>query len=135
MMTFDAGERNTCLVRRQSTSTPLQALVLLNDPQFVEAARHIGERALKEGGATTADRVDFAFRLVTGRPPSARELDVLKKLYAEQKELFLANPKGAKDLAGVGQTASDPQLDRAELAASTALAGALLNLDDFVMKR
>ena len=93
------------------------------------------DAALKEGGSTPADRIEYAFRLVTSRRPNSREMEVLKKLYGEQKELFLANPKGAEDLARVGQTASDAKLDRAELAASTALAGALLNLDDFIMKR
>ncbi len=135
MTTFDAAERNTCIVRRQATSTPLQALVLLNDPQFVEAARKIGERALKEGGATLESRITFAFRLLTSRPPNARELEVLKKLYQEQVEIFRANPEGSTALSKVGSAASDAALDRAELAASTALANAILNFDDAVIKR
>ena len=135
MITFDASERNSCLVRRQSTSTPLQALVLLNDTQFVEAARHIGERALTEGGPTLEDRISYAFRLVTSRRPNTRELEVLRKLYTEQKEIFRTNGPGAEALAKVGESTSDQTLDRADLAASTALAGALLNFDDFVMKR
>jgi hypothetical protein len=98
MLTFDAAERNTCLVRRQNTSTPLQALVLLNDTQFVEAARKIGERALKEGGATLDERIVFTFRLLTGRKSSARELTVLRKLYAEQLESF----RGLKKMPSTG---------------------------------
>ena len=109
--------------------------MLLNDTQFVEAARHIGERSLREGGTTLEDRISYAFRLVTSRRPSPRETDVLRKLYAEQKEIFLVNGRGAEALAKVGESASDPALDRADLAASTALASALLNFDDFVMKR
>ena len=106
MTTFDAAERNSCTVRRQTTTTPLQALVLLNDPQFVEAAAKIAERARKE-----KKPVQFTFRLITGRAPTDRELAVLQRLYQEQLSL------------------SD------ESAASTALASAILNFDDAVMKR
>ena len=91
MTTFDAAERNSCTVRRQSTSTPLQALVLLNDPQFVEAARCIGERMMREGGASPAARAGFAFRLLTSRAPNPRELAVLKRLYQEQADQFRKN--------------------------------------------
>ena len=106
MTTFDAAERNSCTVRRQTTTTPLQALVLLNDPQFVEAATKIGERARKEKNA-----VQFAFRLITSRTPSDRELAVLQRLYQEQ--LTLSDESGA----------------------CSALASAILNFDDAVMKR
>ncbi|PYI86617.1 MAG: hypothetical protein DME26_08725, partial [Verrucomicrobia bacterium] len=135
MIAFDAAERNTCVVRRQSASTPLQALVLLNDPQFVEAARKVGERILKEGGATVDDRVAYAFRLLTSRKPTAREAQVLKRLYQEQLNLFREDQIGADELDKLGASARDPALDRIELAASTALANTLLNYDDVVMKR
>ena len=135
MTTFDAAERNTCIVRRQSTSTPSQALVLLNDPQFIEATRKLGERALKEGGATLDDRIKFTFRLLTSRQPTARELRVLRSLYEEQLTSFRAHPSDAEALLKVGRAPSDPALDRAELAASAALAGAILNFDEAVQKR
>ncbi len=135
MMVFDAAERNSCTVRRQSTSTPLQALVLLNDPQFVEAARKLGERALKEGGASRDERIIFAFRLLTSRTPVPQELVVLRRLYEEQLGLFRANAEGAAALVKVGESKSDPALNEAELAASTALAGALLSFDEAIQKR
>jgi Protein of unknown function (DUF1553) len=135
MMTFDAAERNTCSVRRQNTSTPLQALVLLNDTQFVEAARQLAARMLKEGGATTDARITFAFRLLTGRHPTKAELSVLKKLHDEQLALFRADDADASALAKVGESSSDASLDRAELAACTALANTLFNFDEAVFKR
>lgn len=135
MMTFDSAERNSCVVRRQTTSTPLQALVLLNDPQFVEAARQIGARSLREGGASIDERVAFAFRLLTSRRPTSREQQVLRQLYQEQLELFRADASGAESLSKVGQSGNDASLDRAELAAATALASAILNFDDAVSKR
>src|SRR5437763_10062410 len=91
MIAFDAAERNVCAVRRQSTSTPLQALTLLNDTQIVEAARLISQRMLKEGGATLEDRVAWMFRLVTDRHPSEKEAAVLKQLFNEQREIFAAD--------------------------------------------
>jgi hypothetical protein len=135
MITFDAAERNTCVVRRQATSTPLQALVLLNDPQFVEAARRIGEQAVKEGSATLEDQVTYVFRLLTSRKPNSREVAVLKQLYQEQLELFQANGQDAEKLIKVGHASSGEGVDGAELAATTALANAILNFDEAVFKR
>ena len=85
MTTFDAADRSVCSARRQSTSTPLQALALLNDPQIVEAAKALGQRMLAEGGATTADRAAYLFRTATGRQPTGRETAVLVRLFEEQK--------------------------------------------------
>jgi hypothetical protein len=135
MISFDAGERNTCLLRRQNTSTPLQALVLLNDPQFAEAARKLAERALKEAGSSPDARITFAFRLLTSRRPSAPELGVLRRLYEEQLASFRADAPGAEALLKVGEAKFDPRLDRAELAATSALASAILNFDEAVLKR
>ena len=135
MTTFDASERNTCMVRRQPTSTPLQALVLLNDPQMLEAARRIGERALKENAASIADQITLTFRLLTGRKPTTRELRVLEKLRTEQLALFRANHADAEALLKIGEAASDPKLDRAELAAATAVASAVMNFDEAILKR
>jgi hypothetical protein len=135
MTTFDASERNNCTVRRQVTSTPLQALVLLNDPQFTEAAQRISERALKEGGASPAGRITFTFRLLTGRKPSSRELAVLRKLYDEQLALFRAQKESDEVPGKAGKAAIDKSLDPAELAAGTALASAILNFDEAILKR
>jgi hypothetical protein len=110
MITFDAAERNSCIVRRQTTSTPLQALVLLNDPQFVEAARKIAERAIREAGPKPDDHIRYTFRLLTGRAPTLRQMQILQRLYEEQRT---------------------PD----ELGAGTALASAILNFDETIMKR
>ncbi|MBP3955704.1 DUF1553 domain-containing protein [Gemmata sp. G18] len=135
MTTFDAADRSVCSVKRQSTSTPLQALVLLNDVQFVEAARFVGQRALKEGGAAAEGRAAWTFRLVTGRTPSDKERAVLAKLFAEQKALFEKDPAAAKKLLGVGEKPVDMMLPVADLAAATVLANVLFNHDEAVMRR
>jgi hypothetical protein len=135
MVTFDASDRSVCSVKRQSTSTPLQALVLLNDVQFVEAARFVGLRMLKEGGATTEERVAWAFRLVTGRKPTEKERAVLVKLFDEQKALFEKDAAAAKKLLTVGEKPADAKLPAAELAAATVLANVLFNHDEAVTRR
>jgi len=135
MITFDAAERNVCIVRRQSTSTPLQALALLNDPQLVEAGRHLGQRMLKEGGRSLDEQVSWLFRQVTGRRPTQKETTVLKRLYEEQHELFTADPQGTAKLLGVGEAKNDPKLGKPELAASAVLALTVLNHDEAVMRR
>jgi hypothetical protein len=118
MMLFDAAERNVCTVRRQSTSTPLQALALLNDMQVVEAARLIGQRMLKEGGASPDAWIAWGFRLVTGRRPDARERDILRALYDEQLALFQADTAAANQFNAFGATPTDATLPSAMRAAS-----------------
>jgi hypothetical protein len=135
MATFDAADRSVCSVKRQSTSTPLQALVLLNDVQFVEAARFVGQRMLKEGGATAVEQVAWAFRLVTGRTPTEKERAVLEKLFAEQKAIFEKDPAAAKKLLGVGEKPADAKLPAADLAAATVLANVLFNHDEAATRR
>ena len=135
MIVFDAAERNNCTCRRQSTSTPLQPLVLLNDPQFVEAARKLAERAFKESALTPDARITFAFRLLTSRSPTAKELTVLRRLYAEQLESFRADEESASALLKVGESKFDPSLNKAELAATATLASAILNFDEAIQKR
>jgi hypothetical protein len=135
MVTFDAADRSLCSARRQATSTPLQALVLLNDTPFVEAARFLGQRLLKEGGAGRTEQVGWAFRTVIGRKPGEKEMAVLTRLFGEQRELFAKDPKAAAKLLAVGDSRNDPKLDRADLAAATVLALALLNHDEAVYRR
>src|SRR5690606_14031707 len=84
LSTFDAPDREVCTVRRLRTNTPLQALVLMNDPTYVEAARKLAERMMTEAGSTPRERVTFAFRLLTARRPTERELAVLERIYHEQ---------------------------------------------------
>jgi hypothetical protein len=135
MVTFDAADRSVCTARRQATSTPLQALALLNDPQLVEAARFLGQRMLKEGGATRADQVAWAFRAVTGRVPTAQEVALLTRLYADQAAGFAAAPQDATKLLAVGDARNDATLPPAELAAAATVALALLNHDAAVVRR
>jgi hypothetical protein len=134
MLTFDATTREVCAVRRQTTATPLQALVLLNDPQFVEAARGLARRAFHEGGTTLTDRVVFLFRTTAGRRPGPREIKTLQALYREQYDEFRAGRSDPAKLLEVGDAPRDPSLDPAEHAAMTVLAQALLNHDETVTK-
>src|SRR5262245_39366138 len=134
-VTFDAADRSVCTARRQSTSTPLQALALLNEPTMLEAARFLGQRMLKEGGATPAERAAWAFRTVTGRRPGDPELGLLVRIFEEQKAEFAKDLKGAEKALAVGDMPNDPKLDRVELAAASALALAILNHDEAVMRR
>ena len=92
MLTFDATTREVCAVKRQTTATPLQALVLLNDPQYVEAARALAQRSLHEGGTSLGLAITFVFRTLTGRRPSPRELATLESLYREQYDEFRSRP-------------------------------------------
>ncbi|MBX9655872.1 DUF1553 domain-containing protein [bacterium] len=135
MMTLDAADRSYCTVRRQSTNTPLQSLVLLNDPQFVEAARAMAERSLKEGGKTTQERLEWLFRCGTSRQPGEKELATLLATFEEQQKLFADNPESAKQLLKVGERGVDEKLDATELAALTAVTQMILNLDEAVRRR
>jgi hypothetical protein len=135
MMAFDASGREVCTARRQNTSTPLQALVLLNDPQFVEAARVLGERVVKEGGTTDSQRVVYTFRTLTTRFPTPTEARLLEQLYAAQRQLFTQAPAEAAKLLTVGEKKADPALSPLEVAAAATLAQAILNLDATIWKR
>jgi hypothetical protein len=135
MITFDAAERNVCLAKRQSTSTPLQALSLLNDVQMTEAARFISQRMLQEGGSTVESRITWAFRLVTSRHPSNDEITVLEQLFKEQCELFAADQQSASKLLSEGEASNSPAFSPIDLAAGTVLAEALLNHDEAIMRR
>ena len=134
MATFDAPSRESCTMRRERTNTPLQALVLLNDPQFVEAARALAERTLREAGSSTEDRLVRMFRIATARRPEAEELAALNRAIDEALDSFRDDPDGARALIDVGETAPDPSLEPAELAAWTILANIMLNLDEVIVK-
>ena len=131
---LNAPSRETCTVRRERTSTPLQALVTMNDPQFVEAARHLAERTLKEGGTAEAERIDFMAERLIARPLKAKEQKIvaagLKNLLAH----YQAEPKQAEALVKVGDSEADASLDKPTLAAYTMVANQLLNLDEVLNK-
>ena len=135
MSVFDAADKNICTARRQSTSTPLQALTLLNDIQINEAARFVAQRMLTEAGPTTDNRVAWAFNTITGRQANDRELAILRRLFTEQHDLFTRDPVAADRLLSVGEKPNDKTLDPVDLAAGTVLAVALFNHDAAIMRR
>jgi hypothetical protein len=135
MLLFDAPTREMCTARRETTTTPLQALVLLNDPQFTEAARVLAEQLVRQYGQDISACVTRAFRLATGRQPKEREREVLSQLYEQQLKTFEANPTAADQYLKIGERPPDKSLPPQQLAATTVLADALMNLDEFVTER
>ncbi len=130
LATFDAPDRETCTVRRARTNTPLQALILLNDPTYVEASRKFAERILQEGGSSLDERLTFAFRHVVARKPSPRERTLLKQLVTEQLADYATRGDKAEALLKVGEFPREAKLNPSELAAWTIVASTLLNLDE-----
>ena len=135
MMTLDAAKRDVCVVERHVTATPLQALLLLNDPQYVEAARVLAERVLREAGPGLDERITHAFRTLTSRRPTADEVTVLERLYREQREEFRARPGAAEKFLAVGDAKRDEELSSLDVAALAVMVNALMNHDAAVMKR
>ncbi len=129
MMIFDTSTRDVCAARRLVTNTPLQPLVMLNDPQYVEAARKLGERILKNGGSTDESRATWAYREVTGKSPTAGQVPLLTAIISEQRKFFLTTPADAAALLKIGDSKADPTLDPVESATAATLAQAVLNLD------
>lgn len=133
MMTFDAPDREVCTVRRSRTNTPLQALVLMNDPTYVEAARKLAERVLKEK-ETTSDRLTHAFRLVTARTPRDAELAILQATLTKNLDRYRKNEKAAHALLAVGESPRDERFSVSELAGWTMTMSVILNLDETVTR-
>ena len=135
MATFDAPNREVCTLRRVRTNTPLQALVTLNDPVYIEASQALARRILAEGGADTAARVQFAFQICLARPAQQAELQRLVQLVERVRETYQTRPEEARKMATdpIGPVPSG--IDLAELAAWTVASNVLLNLDEMVMKR
>lgn len=127
---FDTANRQICTVTTARTNTPLHALTTLNDVTYVEAARVLAERMLKAGGADDAARIAFAFRLCTARRPTKAETDVLTSSLARFRKQFAAAPADARTFIAAGESKPDAALDAVDLAAHTALASLLLNLDE-----
>ncbi len=134
LKTFDAPEREFCTTRRSRTNTPMQALALLNGPQFVEAARHLAERMLSEGGETLNERITYGFRLVTARVPVQSELALLRSSYTENLQLFGADKSAAHKLLQVGDSPYNTSLNISKLAAMTSVARLLFNLNETITK-
>ncbi|WP_407679022.1 DUF1553 domain-containing protein [Candidatus Seribacter sulfatis] len=130
MMAFDTPSRETCTLQRQRTNTPMQALVTLNDEQFVEASRAFAQRILKSPAKSFSDRLDFAFELATGRPADSIRKEVLRDAHSYQSKIFQAEPKRAVDLLKIGETSRDSSIPAQEHATWTVLASMILNLDE-----
>ena len=144
MLAFDATSRETCTARRETTTTPLQALVLLNDPQYIEAARNAAQIVLlseknSDASGPTPETLSKRFESLSMRILSRRlapaESKILEQTYQEQRDYFLANPQAVQEFLGVGDLKIDPQSDATDLASTAVVAGMLLCFDDFIMKR
>jgi hypothetical protein len=134
LTTFDAPSREVCQVKRARTNTPLQALELLNDVTYVEAARRLGQLMLTEGGASSEERITYAFRRATSRRPADAELHVLARGLERYRQTFRADVASAKEYVRHGDSPVDAAADPVELAACTASASIILNLDETITK-
>jgi hypothetical protein len=134
LLAFDAPTREECTVQRPRSNTPLQSLVLLNDPTYVEAARVFATRMIREGGDTAPGRIAFAFDQALGRAPRPAEVETLERLVGRQREHFSRNPDAAQKLLAVGEWPVPQAITPAELAAWTTVARTILNLHEFITR-
>jgi hypothetical protein len=134
MATLDAPSRETCVVRRPRTNTPLQALALMNDVTFVQCARALAERMMTEGGQSPAERIAHGLRLVTGRQPTSPELEILLNGYHWHVARFGNDIEAATQLVHSGDSAVDNRWDTSTLAAFTVAASLILNLDETITR-
>lgn len=130
MLIFDAPSREKCVIQRQRTNTPLQALVTLNDPQFLEAARALAGRLLKSDRSGSSARIDLCFELAVSRPAAPREQEILAQLLEKNLANFRNNPEDAAKFLAVGESPRDESIDPAEHAAWMVVAQTVLNLDE-----
>ena len=131
MMTLDAASRDLCTVKRQETNTPLQALVLLNDPQIIEASRAIAVRAVSTV-ESTEERIKYIFKLATSRLPTDDEVVSLTEYFSEEKTNFDSNPEKAAAYLAIGEFSIENIENKSELAAFALTANAILNLDESI---
>jgi len=134
LTTFDAPDREKCVARRPLTNTPLQALVLMNDPTYLEAARALAQRAIREAGKDADSRLTYAYRLAIARRPAKAELTVLRALLNQQLLKYRSDNDAARKLISVGESPVDPKTDQQELAAWTIVMSTILNLDETITK-
>ena len=134
MMNFDAAGREACTVRASRTNTPLQALNLMNDVQFLEAARFLAQRMIREGGASAADQLRYGFRLATARYPNEKESGVLAQALAYHRDQYASNPQAAERMLKQGEAPRDAAIPAPEHAAFMTVASMILNLDEVVTK-
>ena len=134
MAAFDAPNRETCIVRRETTNTPLQALVLLNDPTFVEASRKLAARMIAEAPQSEKAKARLGFLLATAREPSEKELEILLRVHQHSLDEYLSDREGADKLLSIGESPRGEEFDPAEHAAWTSVAMLILNLDETITK-
>ena len=134
MVAFDAESREVCIVKRSRTNTPLQALVLMNDVQFVEAARTLAERAVARK-VDTVERISWAFQRLTARLPDPQERQILIELFETELLHYQSDPAAANQLINEGDSNPNGKVDAIELAAMTIVCQAILNLDATIWKR
>jgi hypothetical protein len=134
MMNFDTTAREICSVTLSRTNTPLQAMNLLNDPTYVEAARSLAQRMLTEGGKDVDAQIAYGMKLILGCEPSPEVFAVLRQGHADYFAHFEQHPQAAREFINVGNSSPDDSLDPIELAAQTAVASVMLNLDVTVTK-
>ena len=134
MLAFDAAPRETCVVREVRTNTPIQALNLMNDPTYTEAARLYAERMLREGGPSDKERLDYGFLLATARLPGSSESGILRASLNRYRDRYNTNPEDAESLLAAGEHYRDTSFEAPELAAYAAVASMLLNLDETITR-
>lgn len=134
LTTFDAPGREECTAERPRSNTPLQALVLLNDPSYVEAARGFATRMMMEGGSSPNSRIQWAFREALSREPTGAELKILRDVAHHHARRYASAPEAAQSLLNVGQSPTPEGADTAELATWTSVARVILNLHEFITR-
>ncbi|MBI1319475.1 MAG: DUF1553 domain-containing protein [Candidatus Hydrogenedens sp.] len=134
MQIFNAADRERCTLRTEVTNTPMQAMALLDDPTFVEAARHLAQRMLTEGGPDAGGRIDLGYRLLLGTEPGPAREEILAKGLSSYIEHYTKARDEAKALLAVGASEVEPSLDEAEFAAYTMLASVMLNMDEAITR-
>jgi hypothetical protein len=135
MLIFDAPDRNFCTVKRSSSSSPLQALVMMNDPTFIESAKFIADRMIQEGGSSLKDQLTLGFRLITGRHPLPAEDKLLQDMYETEWNIFKADPVKANRLLTVGNAPWTMSKDLVKTAAYVNVVMALINTDEFITRK
>jgi hypothetical protein len=134
MQIFNGPDRERCTLRTEITNTPLQAMALLNDPTFVEAARHLAQRMLQEAGGDAAARIEHGYKLLLSSTPGTVHRDILAKGLASYLEHFTTHQEDAQALLSVGDSEPDNTLNASEFAAYTMLASVMLNMDEAITR-
>ena len=134
MLIFDASSRAECRIRRQRSNTPLQALVLLNDPQILEGCRVLAENAWINSGGNHAHAINFLFRSLTSRYPNENELKILNAQFNEELRYFKSNPEDASNFLSIGYYKTNKMLSQANLAAMSRIANTILNTTESYYK-